>query len=116
MEENKPKNSADKMEEALAQHGQERFVLRLYVAGTTAHSARAIANIKSICDEELEGRYELDVVDVYQQPAIVKDEQILALPMLVKRLPSPLRKMIGDLSDRDRVIVALDIRRAEGEG
>jgi circadian clock protein KaiB len=90
----------------------ERYVLRLYVTGMTARAMRAIENVRAICDEHLEGRYDLTVVDVYQQPVLAKDEQIVAAPTLVKKLPLPLRRIIGDMSRRDRVLVGLDLRRA----
>jgi circadian clock protein KaiB len=88
---------------------RKRFVLRLYVAGTSERSARAIQNARQICDEHLAGRYELDVIDVLQQPTLAKDDQIIAVPTLIKRLPAPLRRFIGDLSDRDVVLVGLDL-------
>lgn len=80
----------------------EILVLRLYVAGTSARLARAIQNAKQICDERLGGRYELEVIDIFQQSHRAKDDQILAAPTLIKRLPAPLKRFIGDLSDRDR--------------
>lgn len=89
----------------------EKFVLRLYVAGTSVRSTRAIKNARAICDEHLAGRYALDVVDIFQQPALAKDDQILAVPTLIKKLPAPLRRFIGDLSNRDVVIVGLDLRK-----
>jgi circadian clock protein KaiB len=85
-------------------------VLRLYIAGSSARSTRAVQNAKQICDEHLEGRYELEVIDIFQQPKLAKDDQILAVPTLIKKLPLPLRKFIGDLSDRDLVLVGLDVR------
>ena len=91
----------------------EILVLRLYVAGTSARSARAIRNAKQICDEHLAGRYELEVIDIFQQPHRAKDDQILAVPTLIKRLPAPLKRFIGDLSDRDVVLVGLDVKRAD---
>lgn len=89
----------------------ERYVLRLYVTGMTARATRAIENVRAICDEHLEGRYDLEVVDVYQQPVLAKDEQIIAAPTLVKKLPLPLRRIIGDMSQRDRVLLGLDLIR-----
>ncbi len=86
------------------------YVLRLYVAGMRPSSARAIANIQEICAEYLDGRFELQVIDLYQQPLLAKGDQIVALPTLIKRLPPPLRRIIGDLSDRERVLVGLDLR------
>jgi circadian clock protein KaiB len=90
----------------------KRYVLRLYVTGTTPRSALAIANIKGICEEHLKGRYELEVIDVYQRPALAADEQIVATPTLIRELPAPLRRLIGDLSDVDRVLMGLDLKPA----
>ncbi len=101
--------SADKYEQALSKAGK-KYLLRLYIAGTTPRSGRAIANIKKICEEELKGRYDLEVIDVYQQPELAAKEQIIAAPTLIKKLPLPLRKVIGDLSDKERLIVGLDLR------
>jgi circadian clock protein KaiB len=86
-----------------------KYVLRLFIAGTTAKSSRAVANIKEICERELEDRYDLEVVDIYQQPAAVKSEQVIAAPTLIKKLPLPLRKFIGDLTDTERILVGLDL-------
>jgi len=86
------------------------MVLRLYVAGTSPKSLRAIQNAKEICDEYLAGRYELQIVDIFQQPTLAKDDQILAVPTLIKKLPAPLRRFIGDLSDRKVVLVGLDLK------
>ena len=87
------------------------YVLRLYVAGQTPKSVLAIANIKRICEENLQGQYELEVIDLYQQPQLAQGEQIIALPTLIKKLPPPLRRIIGDMSDTERVLVGLDLRR-----
>lgn len=86
-------------------------LLRLYVAGTTPRSSRAIRSIRAICEEHLKGRYRLEVIDIYQRPALARDEQIVATPTLIRELPPPLRRLIGDLSDTDRVLVGLDLRR-----
>jgi circadian clock protein KaiB len=88
-----------------------RYILRLYVAGQTPKSVLAIANIKRICEEELQGQYDLEVIDLYQQPQLAQGEQIIALPTLIKRLPPPLRRIIGDMSDTERVLVGLDLRK-----
>ena len=89
----------------------ERYVLRLYVTGMTTRATRAIENVRAICDEHLAGRYDLEVVDVYQQPVLAKNEQIVAAPTLIKKLPLPLRRIIGDMSQRDRVLLGLDLIR-----
>ena len=87
-----------------------RYGLRLYVAGMTPRSSRAIANIKTLCEVELKGRYDLEVVDLYQHPALAAGEQIIAVPTLIRQLPHPLRRIIGDLSDHERVLIGLDLR------
>jgi len=88
----------------------DRMVLRLYVAGQTPKSVLAIANIKRICEESLHGEYQLDVIDLYQQPQLAEREQIIAIPTLIRKLPSSLRRIIGDLSNTERVLAGLDIR------
>jgi circadian clock protein KaiB len=90
----------------------DRYILRLYVTGMTARSARAVRNLRAICDEYLEGRYELDVIDIYQQPVLTKGEQIIAAPTLIKKLPLPMRRIIGDMSNRERVLLGLDLVRS----
>jgi circadian clock protein KaiB len=89
---------------------KDPYVLRLYVTGMTARSAAAFATIKAICDKHLRGRYELEVVDFYQQPTLARDEEIIAAPTLVKRLPPPIRKLIGNLSQEDRVLSGLGLK------
>ena len=84
-------------------------VLRLYITGTTARSRRAVENISALCEQHLDGRYDLEVVDVYQQPELAAREQLLAAPTLIKKLPLPLRRLVGDLSDHDRVLAGLDV-------
>jgi circadian clock protein KaiB len=93
-----------------AKPGEPGYRLSLYVAGMTPRSARAIANIKEICEEHLRGRYALEVIDLYQQPVLAERDQIVAVPTLLKRLPRPLRRLIGDLSDRELVLVGLDLK------
>jgi circadian clock protein KaiB len=88
----------------------ERWDLRLYVAGQTERSVRAIANLKRICEEHLPDRYSIEVVDLLLQPQLAKHDQITALPTLVRRLPPPLKRIIGDLANNDRVLVGLEIR------
>ena len=87
-----------------------RYLLRLYVTGTTGRSVHAIQNVKRVCDEHLKGRYELEVVDLYKNLPLARGDQIIAAPTLIKRLPRPLRRLIGDMSDEDRVLVGLDLR------
>jgi circadian clock protein KaiB len=84
-------------------------VLRLFITGTTSRSVRAIANLRRICEERLQGEYHLEVVDIYQHPQMAQEHQIIAAPTLVKMLPLPLRKIIGDLADEERVLAGLDL-------
>lgn len=86
------------------------YVLRLYVTGMTPRSTRAIRVVRSICEEFLAGRFDLEIIDVYQQPALIRDEQIFATPTLVKKGPEPERRMIGDMSNRARVMAGLGLR------
>jgi circadian clock protein KaiB len=90
---------------------EERYVLRLYVTGMTPRSTEAFASIKALCEDRLQGRYELEVIDIYLHPQLAIDEQIIAVPTLVKELPAPLRRLVGDLSNQDRVLLGLDLRR-----
>ena len=87
-----------------------KYVLRLYVTGLTPNSTRAISNIKAYCEENLQGNYDLQVVDIYQQPRLAKEEQIIAAPTLIKKLPLPLRRLVGDLSKKEKVLLGLDLR------
>ena len=106
----KLKDVARVFEALLEPANKPSYVLRLYVAGTTSQSACAIVQLKEICEAHLKGRYSLEVVDIYQQPALAKDEQIVAVPTLIRRLPLPLRRLIGDLSNEERVLVGLDLQ------
>jgi circadian clock protein KaiB len=87
------------------------YVLRLYVSGITPNSQRAIENVRKICEEHLAGHYQLEIIDIFQQPIFAKEGQIVAAPTLVKELPLPLRKFIGDMSQTERILVGLDIRK-----
>lgn len=91
------------------QKEDEFYTLRLFVTGTSSISVRAISNIKRICEEHLQGRYELEIIDVYQQPQLVKSEDITAVPMLVKKLPLPKKRMVGDMSDENKVLKGLGL-------
>ena len=86
------------------------YDLRLYIAGQTARSLAALANIQKICDEHLEGRYRIEVIDLLEHPQLARGDQILALPTLVRKLPEPIRKLVGDLSNTERALVGLDLR------
>jgi circadian clock protein KaiB len=89
----------------------EPWELRLYVAGQTAKSVTAFANLKKICEEHLPGKYNIEVVDLLKNPTLAKGDQILAVPTLVRKLPVPIRKILGDLSNTERVLVGLDLRQ-----
>lgn len=88
----------------------EKYLVKLYVTGQTPRSLQAIANLRRICEEELGGQYEMVVIDVLERPQLAEDEKILATPTVVKELPHPIRRIIGDLSDSERVLVGLDLR------
>jgi circadian clock protein KaiB len=92
--------------------GNGKFLLRLYVTGQTPRSIKSIDNLKQFCEKHLQGRYEIEVIDIYQQPALAAENQIIAAPTLVKRLPLPLRRLVGDLSNQDRVLSGLDLTLA----
>lgn len=93
-----------------AQSEQDMWELRLYVAGQTPKSMTAFANLKKLCEEHLEGKYRIEVVDLMKNPQLAKGDQIIAIPTLVRKLPQPLKKIIGDLSNTERVLVGLDLR------
>jgi len=90
--------------------GKEKYVLRLYIAGMSRQSQRAIENITKICEENLKGRYELEIVDIYQQPQRASEAQIIAAPTLIKKLPVPLRRFIGDMANKEKMLLSLDLR------
>jgi len=104
---------AGKLRQPGSNSHQEKYVLRLYVSGSTSKSALAIENIKRICEQHLKNRYDLEVIDIYQQPNLARDEQIVAVPTLIKRLPPPLRRLIGDLSNLKKVLFGLDLGKRE---
>lgn len=89
----------------------ERWDLRLYVVGQTARSIAALANLQKLCEEHLAGRYEIEVIDLLKNPTLAADDQILAIPTLVRKLPTPVKQIIGDLSNQERVLVGLDLRQ-----
>ena len=109
MKKTKETESPEKFEKKIQTSNKEKYVLRLYVTGMTPRSINAIENIKKICEENLRGRYELEVIDIYQQPEYAKKEQILAAPTLIKKLPLPLRKFIGDMSDKEKILIGLNV-------
>ena len=106
----KTRSSTRDFEKAARKLVKKRYTLRLYVTGMTPKSTSAISNIRKICEEHLDGRYELQVIDIYQQPALAKGEQIIAAPTLVKKHPVPLRRFIGDMSNTERILLGLDLK------
>jgi len=94
----------------MSEEDKEFWELRLYVAGQTPRSLTALANLKKICDERLAGKYHIEVIDLMKNPQLARGDQILAVPTLVRKLPVPLRKLIGDLSNTEKVLVGLDLR------
>lgn len=92
----------------------DRYLLRLFVMGTSPRADQALANLRRICEEELEGRYDIEVIDVLERPDLAEAEKILATPTLVKKLPPPLRRVIGDLSDKEKVLFGLEVRPRSG--
>jgi circadian clock protein KaiB len=107
------RDTTAEFEEALKGADNSRYVLRLYVTGLTPRSLAAIETTKRTCEEYLQGRYDLEVIDLSKHPALASGEQIIAAPTLIKQLPTPLRRLVGDLSDQDRVLLGLDLRRHE---
>ncbi len=103
-------SSTKKFEAAAKSKKKDHFVLKLYVSGSTCSSINAIKNIKNICEENLQNRYDLEVIDLYQNPKLASGEQIIAAPTLIKKLPLPLRRIIGNLSSKEKVLVGLDIK------
>jgi circadian clock protein KaiB len=92
---------------------EAKYVLRLYINGSTLKSTRAVKNIKQVCEEHLDGRYNLEIIDICHHVNLARDEQIVAVPTLIKRLPQPLRRLIGDLSDHEKVLLGLDLKICE---
>jgi len=107
---NKKSETTRKFEKASKQADHEKYVLKLYITGMTPKSRIAIQNLQKLCEEYLKGRYELEVIDIYQQPTLARGEQIIATPTLIKKLPEPVRRLIGDLSATDRVLLGLDLK------
>ena len=110
MESKRVKTTADEFEKAAAKRDRAKYVLRLYVTGMTPKSTQAIANVRKLCEKYLEGYYELKVIDIYQQPKLAKGEQIIATPTLIKKLPLPIRRLIGDMSDTERFLAGIDLK------
>lgn len=109
-----PAPEAEWLKSADSADDDPRYVLRLYITGSTSRSGRAISNIRKICEEHLQGRYDLEVVDISANPALAEGQQIIAAPTLIKKLPLPLRRFIGDMSRTDRILLGLDLCLASG--
>jgi circadian clock protein KaiB len=107
-------SAAPKRKTAARDDQPKEWMLRLYIAGKTPRAIAAFENLKRICEEHLAGEYDIEIVDLLENPALAKGEQIVALPTLVRKLPTPIRKIIGDLSNKERVLVGLDIRERSG--
>jgi circadian clock protein KaiB len=106
----KPSPSTADFEAILGERAEEGLSLRLYVAGSSARSTRAIQNARDICEEHFRDRYTLEVIDIFQQPELAREDEVLAVPVLIRRQPRPVRRFLGDLSDRARVVTGLDVR------
>ena len=111
-EETKPRSLQQIAENAGPDPAEDMWDLRLYIAGQTPRSVAAFANLKKICEEHLQGRYNIEVVDLVKHPQLAAGDQILAIPTLVRKLPQPLRKIVGDLRDTERALVGLQLRPA----
>ncbi len=107
----KIKSATDEFNQTLDEMTAEKYILRLYITGSTSRSVLAISNLKKICEEYLEGKYELEVIDLYQKPLLAREEQIIAAPTLIKKLPLPFRRIIGDMSNEEKVLMGLDLKK-----
>jgi circadian clock protein KaiB len=105
-------NSARRTARRLKKPAIQQYVLRLYVTGQTPRSLRSVENLRRLCEKHLKGRFKLEVVDIYQQPALAAEGQIIAAPTVIKLMPPPLRRLVGDFSDHERVVLGLDIKTA----
>jgi circadian clock protein KaiB len=106
---------SEEFDTSLKKNREQRYQLKLYITGMTPQSVNAIENLRKICEEHLKGRYDLEVIDLYKNPALAKGEQIVAAPTLIKKLPLPLRRIIGNMSSTDRVLVGLDLKKLKNE-
>lgn len=105
-----PNPANPEFEKAPERSKQAKYILRLYITGLTQRSTEAVTNVKSFCETYLKGRYELEVIDIHQHPNLARGEQIIAAPTLIKKLPLPLRKLIGDMSDKEKFLVGIDLQ------
>jgi len=106
----RPEDSVEIFEEAIKGSNEVKYVLRLYIAGVSLRSSQAITNIRRICDEHLQGRCDLEVIDILQHPVLAEGEQIIAAPTLIKKLPPPLQRFIGDMANVEKILLGLDLR------
>ena len=111
----KLRNATEKFEEAIKGRALKRakYILRLYVTGSTGRSLKAVYNLRKICEEHLPGDYELEVIDIYKDPEAAREAQVIAAPTLVKKLPAPIRKFVGDLSNTQKILIGLDIYKRQ---
>ena len=107
----KIRSATEEFDQNVADKSPDKYMLSLYITGSTSRSVLAISNLKKICEEYLEGKYELEVIDLYQNPLIAREEQIIAAPTLIKKLPLPFRRIIGDMSNEKKVLMGLDLRK-----
>jgi len=105
-----PKDQVKAFERESRKAGKRKYILRLYVTGLTEKSTQAIENIRQICEDHLKGHYDLEVIDIYQQPVLARGDQIIAAPTLIKKLPLPLRRFIGNLSDKEKILLGLELK------
>lgn len=106
----KGKSSTEEFDQSISASGKNKYILRLYITGSTVRSLNAITNLKKICEEYLDGKYELEIIDLYQKPNLAQGEQIIAAPTLIKKLPLPFRRIIGDMSNKEKVLLGLDLK------
>jgi circadian clock protein KaiB len=105
-----PKDQVKAFERESRKADKRKYILRLYVTGMTEKSTQAIENIRQICEDHLKGHYDLEVIDIYQQPVLARGDQIIAAPTLIKKLPLPLRRFIGNLSDKEKILLGLELK------
>lgn len=114
-EKNKAKSTGEMLDLKILALDEDKYILRLYITGSTRRSISAITNLKKICDEYLEGRYELEVIDLYLKPSLAEGDQIIAAPTLIKKLPLPFRRIIGDMSNIEKVLLGLDLKEVKAK-
>ena len=113
MERREKGDATERFERLAAQPDEQRYVLRLYISGLTPRSTKALATIRQVCQDRLQDRYQLEVIDLFQSPDLAETDEIIATPTLVKELPQPLRRLVGDLSNVERLLVGLNLRKRE---